>query len=131
MGPNGLAAAPRGRRRAPDSNPRPAAVAPAPAERLPPPSALPVFDGGLQDDLPDARVGARRSRSPSALLARPGDEGPRGGEAARGNDGGGRLGGGSPGLERAAADRRRAPHRRRRQEALPDHTRGDLPEGGR
>ena len=45
--------------------PGPAAVAAAPAERLPLPSALPVRDGGLQDD--GAALLSRRTRDPDHL----------------------------------------------------------------
>src|SRR5207237_6391109 len=68
-----------------------AAVAPEPSARLPLPSSLPVRDGDLQDDRAGAGADQRRSRPPAAVPPRRGDEGPRGGEAAGGHPGGGKL----------------------------------------
>ena len=52
-----------------------------------------------------ARAGLRRSRPPAGLPPRRGDEGPRGGEAARRHDGEGRLPSGRRPSRRAAPDR--------------------------
>ena len=90
----GSLAAPGGRRRAADADPRAAALAAEPAEGLPLPSALPVRDGGLQDDRAAAPSHAARPGPPAEVPPRRGDEGARGGQAARRDDGGGRLGGG-------------------------------------
>ena len=75
-----------------------------------------------------APTSARSRPSPEVPPGR-GDQGARGGEAARGDDGGGRLGGDGSGREPDLG--RRAAHRRGRQEVLPDHARDHLPEGDR
>src|SRR5256714_4718889 len=91
MGAPGIASPPRRRRQPPRPDPGPAAVAPEPASRLPLPPALPLRDEHLQDGGAAAHAGRGRPRPHPGLPPRPGDEGPRGGEAARRNDGGGLL----------------------------------------
>ena len=65
LGPDGLAAAPRRRRRAARADPGPAAVDAAPAVRLPLPSALPVRDADLQGSRSRARARLRRPGPPA------------------------------------------------------------------
>ena len=62
---------------------RAAAVAPEPAARLPLPPALPVRDEHLQQEEPPLRPVADDPEPPAGLPPRRGDQGPRGGQAAR------------------------------------------------